>query len=398
MKYQNYILIFILTNCLFLSEYVFAQQPLNQISIISFTVKNKLPADVSTWGSLPASILLVAQKLPQAQIQGIKLVLQIRQAGAKVCGNNPQASVAMDVFTVRNFSANELSAFLAQCPKLKPSNYSLCVQFFNIDNYPISREFCKEFMVEDMVQSYSAPQNISPTNEKKFDDSFFKMPVTFRWTPVLPKPKDPVMYKLRVWQLMQGQTGVQAMKANSTIVEKEISNINQAIVSNMITGPCKPPYLCDFVWNVQAIDKDGKSIGKNDGMSELFSFSIKQHEWEPIKMLIPENKKIFSMEEAINEIAFRWTAFIPKPNNPVVYRLRVWQLMQGQTGLQAMKNNKPLVSKYIENIEEAQIKNLLTGPCKPPYLCNFIWDAQALGADGNPLDDGKNKFNAFSIK
>jgi hypothetical protein len=398
MKYQSYILIFILTNCLFLSEYVFAQQPLNQINIISFTVKNKLPADVSTWGSLPASILLVAQKLPQAQIQGIKLVLQIRQAGAKVCGNNAQASVAMDVFTVRNFSANELSALLAQCPKLKPSNYSICAQFFNIDNYPISREFCKEFMVEDMVQSYSAPQNISPTNEKKFDDSFFKMPITFRWTPVLPKPKDPVMYKLRVWQLMQGQTAVQAMKANSAIVEKEISNINQAIVLNIITGPCKPPYLCDFVWNVQAIDKDGKSIGKNDGMSELFSFNIKQNEWEPIKMLLPENKKIFSIEAAINEITFRWTPFIPKPNNPVVYRLRVWQLMQGQNGLQAMKNNKPLVLKYIESIEEAQIKNLLNGPCKPPYLCHFIWDVQALGADGNPLDDGKNNFNAFTIK
>jgi hypothetical protein len=398
MKYQSYILLFILTNCLFLSKYLSAQQPLNQISIISFTVKNKLPADVGTWGGLPASILLVAQKLPQAQIQGIKLVLQIRQAGAKVCGNNAQASVAMDVFTVRNFSSNELSALIAQCPKLKPSSYSLCAQFFNIDNYPISREFCKEFMVEDMVQSYSAPQNISPNNEKKFDDSFFKMPITFRWTPVLPKPKDPVMYKLRVWQLMQGQTGVQAMKANSTIIEKEISGINQAIVSNMITGPCKLPYLCDFVWNVQALDKDGKSIGKNDGMSELSFFSVKQKEWEPIKMLIPENKQVLSIEQAINEVIFKWTAFIPRPNNHVVYRLRVWQLMQGQSGLQAMKNDKPFLLKYIENVEEAAIKNLLSEPCKTPSLCNFIWDVQALGADGNPLDDGKNKFNSFSIK
>jgi hypothetical protein len=275
MKYQNYICIFILTNCLFLSIYVFAQQPLNQINIISFSVKNKLPADVSTWGSLPASILLVAQKLPQAQIQGLKLVLQIRQAGSKVCGNNAQASVIMDVFTVRNFSSNELSALLAQCPKLKPSSYSLCAQFFNIDNYPISREFCKDFMVEDLVQSYSAPQNISPTNEKKFDASFFKMPITFRWTPVLPKPKDPVMYKLRVWQLMQGQTGMQAMKTNDPIVEKEISNINQAIIANVITGPCKPPYLCNFVWNVQALDKEGKPIGRNNGTSELYSFKTK---------------------------------------------------------------------------------------------------------------------------
>ncbi len=275
MKYQNYIRIFILTNCLFLSEYIFAQQPLNQINIISFTVKNKLPADVSTWGSIPASLLLVAQKLPQVQIQGIKLVLQIRQAGAKICGNNAQATVIIDVFEVRNFSANELAGILSNCPKLKPSDYSLCAQFFNIDNYPISREFCKEFMVEDIVQSFSAPQNISPTNEKKFRESDIKAPLTFRWTPVLPKPKDPVMYKLRVWQLMQGQTGTQAMKSNDPIVEKEVSNINQAIISNLITGPCKPPYLCDFVWNVQALDREGKPIGKNMGTSELYFFKIK---------------------------------------------------------------------------------------------------------------------------
>jgi hypothetical protein len=80
------------------------------------------------------------------------------------------------------------------------------------------------------------------------------------------------MYKLRVWQLMQGQTGTQAMKTNDPIIEKEISNINQAIVANLITGPCKPPYLCDFVWNVQALDKDGKPIGRNMGTSELYSF------------------------------------------------------------------------------------------------------------------------------
>ncbi len=275
MKYQNYILAFIFSNCLFISKQCFAQQPLNQISILTFNVKNKLPADVSTWATMPTSLLLVAQKLPQAQIQGIKLVLQIKQAGTKVCGNNAQATTTMDVFAVRNFSAIELSAMLSQCPLLKPSNYTICAQFFNVDNYPISREFCKDFLVEDLVQSYSAPQNISPSNEKKFTEISIKAPLTFRWTPVLPKPKDPVMYKLRVWQLMQGQTGAQAMKVNEPIIEKEVNNINQAIVANILTEPCKPPYLCDFVWTVQAFNKDGKPIGKNSGISELYSFKIK---------------------------------------------------------------------------------------------------------------------------
>lgn len=275
MKYQNYIFAFILTNCLFFSECAYTQQPLNQINISSFSVKNKLPADVSTWGNIPASIVLVAQKLPQAQLKDVKLVLQIKQAGTKICGNTVQAASTTDVLAVRNFSANELLGMLAQCPRLNPNMYTLCVQFFNIDNYPISREFCKEFMVGDAVQSYSAPQNIAPSNEKSFEEAALKVPLTFRWIPVLPKPKDPVMYKLRVWQLMQGQTGVQAVKTNVPIVEKEVTNINQAIVTNLIAEPCKPPYLSDFVWNVQALDKEGKPVGRNLGTSELYMFKIK---------------------------------------------------------------------------------------------------------------------------
>ncbi len=275
MKYQNYILAFIFSTCLFLSECAYTQQPLNQINISSFSVKNKLPADVSTWGNIPASIVLVAQKLPQAQLKDVKLVLQIKQAGTKICGNTAQATATMDVFDVRNFSANELLGLLSQCPRLTTNMYTLCVQFFNIDNYPISREFCKEFMVGDAVQSYSAPQNSAPSNEKKFEEATLKAPLTFRWIPVLPKPKDPVMYKLRVWQLMQGQTGTQAMKSNEPIIEKEVTNINQAIVTNLIAEPCKPPYLFDFVWNVQALDKEGKPIGRNMGTSELYMFKIK---------------------------------------------------------------------------------------------------------------------------
>jgi hypothetical protein len=261
--------------CFSCITHVLAQTPLKQINIVSFNVKNKLPADVSTWGTIPAGLMLVAQKVPQVNLQGIKLVVQIKQGGSRICGTAVDAAQLIDIGTVRNFTANELVGYLSQCPILKPGNYVICVQFFNIDNYPISREFCKEFVVEDMVQSFSAPQNISPTNEKQFKESDIKVPFTFRWAPVLPKPKDPVMYKLRVWQLMQGQTGMQATKTNDPIIEKEISNINQAIVANLITGPCQPPYLCEFVWNVQALDKEGKPIGKNMGTSELYSFKIK---------------------------------------------------------------------------------------------------------------------------
>jgi hypothetical protein len=393
MKFIYTILVFFLCGSYVTSV---AQQPLNQMNILSFTVKSKLPADISTWNTVPASMMLVAQKSPQVQISEVKLVLQILLDGKKICGNTSQSAVVSNAFAIRNFSANELLGLLTPCNKLATGTYSLCAQFFNVDNYPISRPFCKDFTVGEIQQTYNAPQNIAPVNEKKFDEFAIKTPITFRWLPVLPKPKDAVVYKLRIWQLMQGQTGTQAMKANEPIIQKEITNINQAIIANVFNNPCKPPYLCDYVWNVQALDKEGKPTGNKDGMSELYSFSVKQDEWEHIKLLMPENKKTFLLEDA--DILFKWTAFKPKPNNPLIYRLRIWQLMQGQKSLQAFRNNKPIITKYIENVEEVSLKNIISSKCIPPFSCNFIWTVQALGADGNPLDEGENNFNEFIIK
>jgi hypothetical protein len=251
-----------------------------QISIINFTVKQKLPADVSTWNSVPASIVLVAKYMGQGNVVGSKLVVQIKKGGTRICGNDQQSSVFLDAFQTRNFSANELTGYLLQCPKLSPGSYTLCVQFFGEDRKEKSPEVCRPFTVEDEVQvqeSYSPPQNITPGNGKIFKPEELKGPVTFRWTPLVPKPKEPVTYRLRVWQLMQGQNGVNAMRSNPPIVTKDVDNITQAIVTNIYTGPCRPPYLCDYVWQVQAVNRDGKPMGSNEGKSELWSFKIQNN-------------------------------------------------------------------------------------------------------------------------
>jgi hypothetical protein len=89
-------------------------------------------------------------------------------------------------------------------------------------------------------------------------------PVTFRWTPVVPKPAEPVSYRLKVWQLMQGQSSSQAMKTNPPIVTKDVADITEATVSNIYTGPCRPPYLCEYVWSVEVQVKDtttGSGVG-----------------------------------------------------------------------------------------------------------------------------------------
>jgi hypothetical protein len=246
-----------------------------QIKIVSFTVKNQLPAAIDNWNSTPGSLLLVAQIPPGLRISSIRLVLQIRANGAVVCSNNTTGGITVDNFTTRTFSAAELTAAFAGCHDLKDGSYTICAQFFNMERKEISNLACKEFTVETpKATDFAPPALITPENEKRFLKKDVQKPVTFRWTPLVPKPKEAVFYRLKVWQLMQGQNGIQAMRSNQPIVTKDVENITQTVIYNILTGPCKPPYLCDFIWNVQAVNREGKPIGRNDGNSEPYTFKI----------------------------------------------------------------------------------------------------------------------------
>lgn len=248
---------------------------LQQIKIVSFTVKNQLPASVDSWSSLPGSLLLVAQLPPTVRVNGIRLIIQIRANGAIICSNNSTGGLQVDNFTTRTFSAAELTGALPGCHDLKDGNYTICAQFYNIDRVAISNEACREFTVETPKETdYAPPTLITPENGKTFLKKDMLKPVMFRWTPLVPKPREAITYRLRVWQLMQGQNGTQAMRANQPIVTKDVDNITQAVVTNLYTGPCKPPYLCDYIWTVQALSRDGKQMGRSNGTSEPFTFKI----------------------------------------------------------------------------------------------------------------------------
>jgi hypothetical protein len=54
-------------------------------------------------------------------------------------------------------------------------------------------------------------------------------------------------------------------------------DITEATISNIYTGPCKPPYLCDYIWEVQALDREGKPICSNEGKSEAWSFKVQNN-------------------------------------------------------------------------------------------------------------------------
>ena len=139
----------------------------------------------------------------------------------------------------------------------------------------ISDEKCKPFTIHDTKdQNYTPPVNLTPADKKIFTENESKAPITFRWTPLVPKPAEPVTYRLRVWQLMQGQNGVSAMRSDEPQIVKDGITDDHFTVESLIQGPCKPPYMCDFVWDVQAFSSSGKIVAAKKGGSAGWDLAV----------------------------------------------------------------------------------------------------------------------------
>ncbi len=107
---------------------------------------------------------------------------------------------------------------------------------------------------------------------------------------------------------------------------------------------------------------------------------------EKIALTLPASQSSFTLDQAMQGIDFNWEIINKAPNTEVTYRLRVWQLMQGQTNSQAMRENAPVAEQVKSKTFEAKNNLKLavaTGPCRPPYLCDFVWTVQAQIHDAN---------------
>jgi hypothetical protein len=324
------------------------------------------------------------------RLESGKILVSIKKGGAKICGSYTSSSAPSANFTsaTKVWSGNNAVSLLGQDCTLPPGEYEFCVQFFGqgrIGLAPLSEEKCKSFTVRPVEQqNYQPPQAISPTDGTIFKEIDLKKPINFRWTPVVPKPQEPVTYRIKVWQLMQGQNGMQAMRSNQPLIERDVKGQAQAIVSNIIDGPCKPPYMCDFVWNVQALDRDGKPIGGNNGTSEAIKFTVQPVNDPPsiLKLLMPKNGSILSENE---NPKFTWTIiFHQDAGEESYYKLKIVEIKGDQSPEDAFATNKPHFER------DSLIRPSFEYPTSAPKFESekkYAWRVQAFRRDRKPVGE-----------
>lgn len=269
---KKIILLFISFYCLT----IYSQSP-----TITINLPPNPPSDTAQWGTGSNIFNIFVAGANMGMLMESNVLVTIKSNGSVKCGSyTPETAQSSNIVnaTPKSWIGSSAAALLGQDCILPPGNYEVCVQFYGYKSgsrNALLLEKCVPFIIHEKIQeNFSPPQNILPADGKKMTETEAKSIIKFLWTPVVPKPKELVTYKLRVWQLMQGQTGTQAMQVNQPIIEKEIDNITQAIIANLLQDPCKPPYLCNYVWNVQAANKQGIPIGGNDGMSEATNFGV----------------------------------------------------------------------------------------------------------------------------
>ena len=120
-------------------------------------------------------------------------------------------------------------------------------------------------------------------------------------------------------------------------------------------------------------------------------------------LMQPANGSTLDARLAQNIIMFRWTNVIPSSGEFFQYRVQVFEILPGQTPMQAFRGNRPL-------LDEPAIKGSTQYIWRPnlPMLDStankqFIWTVQTLDANGLPIPgmdmniQGRSEPAIFSI-
>lgn len=110
-------------------------------------------------------------------------------------------------------------------------------------------------------------------------------------------------------------------------------------------------------------------------------------------LMKPYNEEQLEANVAQTAIQFRWTPPAPKPQNVVIYRLQVFEVMPGQNPVQAMRSNFPVLDKsFPENRQYTwQPQGIISwsmGPDSVLQPAKFVWTIQSTDAFNVPLGDG----------
>lgn len=260
----------------------------------SLVVSSNPPSSLSSWLSQRQTIVYLVSGASVFQAE-YKIKTEIQLSDGTVIGKTDLTSSktfrlaqgntvynADDVMPIENMIfLGKYRNSLNKTGKLPSDNYQICVQLVRAGEFsPISNINCKSFHLVGL----QLPILVTPHNEQIMDAVQSQTSITFRWTPLVPTPQFIATYKIMIFEVLQDQTPMQALRSNMPILSQEVKGTTQYIwqpqgILNLNPsdeqGNLKQKKL---VWTIQTFDNQEQPILEGnvngDGVSEPVTFFI----------------------------------------------------------------------------------------------------------------------------
>ncbi len=260
-----------------------------QVNIV-LNVQPQPPANYNTWSQRNEVITLVAVGSPAGNAVSAKI-----NATLETADGSPVAKTDITRAPIRQIAAGSTTILYARdvldpsalvfnasfqnqlnkTGKLKAGMYKLTVSLVN-DNgsAQLSNEQVKIFT----VVAAQLPVLIAPANEAILNEASAQTAIVFRWTPLVPRPREPATYTVLVFEILDGQTAMQALRSNQPILNADVRDVTQYIWRPQLgmaeEGRNK------FIWTIKSSDIQGTPITgesiSGDAVSEPYTFSFRK--------------------------------------------------------------------------------------------------------------------------
>ncbi len=279
--------------------------------------------------------------------------------------------------------------------RIPDDNYQICVSLTDLQGNIISTngKVCNFFN----LLAYQAPILINPTDNENIKESAIKG-IFFRWSPVIPSPKTFVTYRLQIWEVLEGQNSMTALRSNQPIVEKDLPP--GILQTQWPIEFALPEAGRKYIWTITPLDDQERKLVDGNGFAQPFEFGIMIRNPEPfndpsITLISPTNGEVIDPKIPVT---FTWSkdiATISIANNDIYHSLKIVEIIGNQTPGDAMKMNKSLVDpctlRIVQKISRYQLlpdqfKNLETGK-------KYAWCVRT----GKTWDEGASQSEVWSF-
>jgi hypothetical protein len=248
------------------------------------------PAYLSDWNNSRAGLVTVILNSGGKQETGLikfRTELQNSNGGVIAISNISTARVytirsGANTFTLDKvlqlenlqFENGVIANKIQTSGKLPSDTYTLCIQLISGTNDAVlTREpVCRPFT----QISFQLPFLLAPNDKTWLDANIAQSVITFRWSSLVPMSKEPVFYRLQVFEVLDGQQPMQALRSNQPILETEVRGTTQYFWRPQLSFKDNSGHV--FIWTVQTLDAKGTPVSSvdenNQGRSEPHVFGV----------------------------------------------------------------------------------------------------------------------------